>query len=313
MPLHTDFRPTSFDEVVGNETTVKALRAALGRKDCNRSMLFTGPAGCGKTTLAYVVACELGAASSAFPSESDFHDLNSADFRGVDMVREIRRASQFAPKGEHRVWLLDECHKLSPDAQAALLKLLECPPARTWFILATTDPARLIVTIRRRCAQYKVSPLTEGQLSRLLKSVCRAAGVRIPTQIRKQIAQDAAGSAGMALSVADSIVGLSPEEMSEAAAKAAQKQDLVIELCRALAKGAKWKAVAELLLEMKDEDAESVRRVIQDYFRKVLLGAKSDQDQSHAYLILAAFTTAFYDSGHAGLAVACYEALGQAD
>jgi HSP90 family molecular chaperone len=101
--------------------------------------------------------------------------------------------------------------------------------------------------------------------------------------------------------------------MSEAAARAAQKQDLVIELCRALVKGAKWKTVAAMLQQMAEDDAESIRRVIQDYFRKVLLGATSEQDQSHAYLVLAAFTSAFYDSGHAGLAVACYEALGQVD
>ena len=151
MPLHTDYRPEALTDIVGNETAVKQIESLLTKENPNRSLLFLGPSGCGKTTLARIVANEVGAGGS------DFHELNTSDFGGIEMVREIRAKSQYRPvHGQSVVWLMDECHRLSAAAQEAILKLLEDPPPNVWIILATTEPSKLKVTVRRRCTEIAV-------------------------------------------------------------------------------------------------------------------------------------------------------------
>ncbi len=143
MGLDLKHRPKSFDRIIGNEDTVEALESYLTKKDLNHSFLFTGPSGTGKTTLARIVAGELGCEGM------DFTEMNSADFRGIDTIRNIRQQMVFPPmEGKNRGWLLDEAHKLSNDAMNSLLKPLEEPPNHVYFFLATTEPQKLITTIR---------------------------------------------------------------------------------------------------------------------------------------------------------------------
>lgn len=302
MPLQTKYRPVALDGIYGNATLITAIKAALAREDCNRSILLHGPSGCGKTTIARAIAHELGCLGDDGPGP-DYHELNTSDFRGIDMVREIRQSSQFIPKGQWRIWFLDECHKLSPDAQEAILKLLEHPPASTWFILATTEVTKLKVTVRRRCAEYRVEGLDDDILLALLRRVSREEGTRLPKDLLMGILRDSHGSPGLALSIMDRVIGLPEEEMADAARVAAEQSDAAIELCRLIAKGAKWKALAEVLKKIDKEDPEGVRRVALEYFRKVLLGGAE-----WAYDVLVCFSRPIYDIGPAGLAMAVFEA-----
>ena len=148
--LHQLYRPESFDEVIGNEDTIERLKAVLGNEIRRpHSYLLHGPAGCGKTTLGRIIAKEVGCKGM------DFVELDSADFRGIQSVRGIRRQTAYAPmESECRVWLLDEAHALTNDAQTALLKALEEPPSHVYFILCTTMPEKLLPTLRSRCSQY---------------------------------------------------------------------------------------------------------------------------------------------------------------
>ena len=171
MSLFNKYRPTSFDEIKGNKQIISSLPELLQKDDRPHSFLIHGPTGCGKTTIGRIIANELGCVGS------DFREVDSADFRGIDTIREIRKNSLFKPlEGKVRVWLIDECNKLTNDAQNALLKILEDSPPHVYFVLCTTDPQKLIPAIKGRCAQYQVAPLLERELFGLLRKIARDEG-----------------------------------------------------------------------------------------------------------------------------------------
>src|SRR5690554_5071868 len=170
--LYLKYRPDSLDEVVGNSETVELLRSQLSpdaSQPIGRSILFHGPTGCGKTTLGRIVARELGAKGS------DIKEIDAADFRGIDTIREIRKQIAYKPlEGPYQVWILDEVHRATQDAQSALLKTLEDTPSHVYFILCTTDPQKLLPAIRGRCADYQVRTLNDREMRMLLRRVVKA-------------------------------------------------------------------------------------------------------------------------------------------
>jgi len=200
---------------------------------------------------------------------------------------------------------MDEVHKLTGDAQAALLKNLEEPPDHVYFILCTTDPQKVIPTIRGRCVQLSVSPLSDEQMKRLLKRVSKRERIELPEEVMEQIIEDSAGFPRNALKILDKISALAPEEMLETAKQEAAVQNQAIELCQALIKKAGWKQVSNILQGLKDEEPESIRRLVLGYCSSVLLKSGN----SDAFFILESFEDPLYDIGRPGLVLACYRAV----
>lgn len=301
--LALDYRPRTLAEVRGNETTVKALEAVLARKPENipHTMLFCGPSGCGKTTLARIVAKALGC------NGSDFNELDIADFRGIDTAREIRRNMVYRPmEGRCRVYLLDEVHRLTGDAQEAMLKAFEDTPDHVYFLLATTDPAKLKPTVRNRCTTFEVAPLTEREMKALLGEVISAEKVKIPDAAISAILDNCMGSPRNALQLLEKIIDMDPADMAEAAEQAARDQSQVIDLCRALIGKKKWVDIAKIIKGLEDQEPESVRHAVLGYCASILL----KEDMAQAFLVADSFRKPFYESGgKAGLVLACYEAL----
>ena len=298
MPFITDYRPKTFDEVVGNEATVHSLKSLLSKPNPPKSFLLHGPTGCGKTTLGRLIADALHC------SDKDYTEVDAADFRGIDTVREIRRQMSFRPMGgPSRVWLLDECHALSSDAMTALLKALEDPPSHAYFILCTTDPQKLLPTIRGRCSEHAVAPLTDGEMLRLLRSVVRAEGSTLPRDAYQQITESSRGLPRTALALLEKILCLPEDQQVEAAKVIADEQTQVIELCRALLNpAAGWKKVRTILAGLQDQDPESIRRQILGYFSAVLVKEEND----HVASVIEEFLEPLYNTGRAGLIYACY-------
>lgn len=310
MPLQTTYRPSSFKNFYGNDATVKAIKTGLDSDDPNHCILISGPSGCGKTTMARIIAKYLGAYKPNSQSNPGFIEINAADNRGVDTIRAIREECSRTPLGSDvRVFFFDECHQQTRAAQEMFLKLLEDAHDPNWFIFATTNPEMLTDTFKRRCAQYKVTALSDNAVIEYLSDICEKEGLSVSEDGLAQITANSMGSLGIALGILDAVKTLPEDELNEAIIQQAEKQSQVIELCRALAKRAKWKTIQPILKSLKEngEDAEGIRRMVLGYCASWLL----NKDEPQAWVIMDAFREPMYNIGFPGIVLACYDILNQ--
>jgi len=299
--LYRKHRPTKFSEVVGQNGSVKVLQTKLKSKTLPHALLFTGPSGCGKTTFARILRKELSC------GKHDFTELDCADFRGIEMVRNIRSHLYQAPiSGKCRIWLIDECHKMTSDAQDAFLKMLEDTPDHVYFMLATTDPQKLKKTIKTRCTEIVVRSLNRKSMSNLLSHICKLEEIEIPEEVTEKVIECSDGSARKALVLLNQVIELDNEDDMIQAIKATTAEVQAITIARALLNSrTNWSEMAKILKQTSDEEPESIRWMVLGYAKTVLLsGGKLS---GRAYLIIDAFRDHFYDSKHAGLVAACYE------
>lgn len=302
MELYKKYRPKRLSSVIGCERTVASLTNMLARKSVPHALLFHGPSGCGKTTIARILRKEMGC------HDMDWNEINSSSFRGIDSIRDVNRLMGLAPSGGTcRIWLFDEVHKWTNDAQNAALKMLEDTPQHVWFFLCTTDPQKLLKPVMTRCCEMPVRSFTYEELTKLVKKVARKEELVLSDEALDELVSAAQGSARMALVLLDKILNLSPEQQVKAIADRMAAENEAIDLCRALLnRNSKWNKVTNILKDLK-VDPEAVRWSVLGYARAVLLkGGKPDHQ---AYLVIRAFEEPFYDSKEAGLAAACFDAL----
>jgi DNA polymerase-3 subunit gamma/tau len=301
MALYHKYRPDSFEKIIGNEDAITALQSTLKKDDKPHAFLIHGETGCGKTTLGRIIAKELDCKGL------DFREVDSADFRGIDTIRDIRKQSVFKPlESPCRVWLLDECHKLSVDAMNALLKALEDPPPTVYYILCTTDPQKLLTTIRGRCSQYKVNPLKDKQTFRLLRKVVSGENEKLQKVVYEQIIQDSSGHPRNALQILDQVLAVEPDKRLKVATQQAELQSQTIELCRALMSKSPWSKIKNILSGLKDnENPETIRRQILGYCSAILLKSMNFQ----AAMIMEEFEEPLYDIGWPGVVLNCYRII----
>jgi len=297
--------------VEGQEGAVASISKMMEQNKVPHAILLTGPSGCGKTTIARILKQHLEC------GDNDFVEMNCADFKGIDMVRDVRRSMNLSPiTGKTRLWLVDEAHKLTNDAQNAFLKMLEDTPSHAYFVLCTTDPQKLIKTIHTRCSEIKLAALGTTALEKVLQRVITKAELTVEETVITEIVEASDGSARKALVILDQISGLEGAEAQLAAIRTTTiNKDVTIDLARLLVTNwqANWADCAKLLRILKDEEAEGIRYCILGYARACMVGAEGKAPNpklgARAYMVIDIFSRNFYDSKQAGLAAACWEVI----
>ena len=207
MNLMIQERPTTFEGVIGQDSTVKALQECLSAKDHPRCFLFTGMPGVGKTTLARIIANKVGANSHSI------FEINAADLRGIDGAREIVAKTRVRIAGtQASVFVLDECHQLTKEAQNLLLKVLEDTPVGCYFILCTTDALKILPAIKTRCTSYVLNPVDQDLMVDFLLEVSTKHKLNIDNEMLLAIIQYAGGSVRLALNMLQNCQGCKNKE-----------------------------------------------------------------------------------------------------
>jgi DNA polymerase-3 subunit gamma/tau len=294
VELHLKFRPKTFEEYLGNDALKKSVLDVIDR---TRTFVFYGPRGCGKTTIARLLGIKIGV------SDIDMAEIDGADTNGVDAAREIKQAAQFAPlDGKYKLYIIDECHRLTGNAADSLLKTLESPPAHCYFALCTTDFQKVSTTIKSRAKCYEVKPLDEKEQNFLIRWVCHEEKFKVSPAVKAAIIECCEGIPREIIVALDMVRNMENDEEAISLIHAAVHHE-VKELCQALLNGRKWGDIAVILKTLKDEP-ERIRMAVLGYMNAVLLNDGKSNDM--AAFIIEEFEKSVMYSGKAGLSKACY-------
>lgn len=302
--LARKWRPKNFQEIVGQEHVLRMLTNALDNQRLHHAYLFTGTRGVGKTTLARILAkclnCEQGISGSpcgqcniceAVDSGRflDLIEIDAASRTKVEDTREILDNVQYAPsQGRYKIYLIDEVHMLSGHSFNALLKTLEEPPAHVKFLLATTDPKRLPITILSRCLQFNLKRIPVEQIEQQLQQICEKENITFEASALGLLAHSADGSIRDALSLLDQAIAFCRSHITSKQTRemlGSIEHDALYRLLEALAK----KEGLALLTEIRQltEHTPDFNQVLEDLLSLLhqlslaqLIGEASDHTES---------------------------------
>jgi DNA polymerase-3 subunit gamma/tau len=269
----------------------------LARKERPQVFLFSGPAGCGKTSTARILASTIGA--------DDIHELNLADARGIDTAREMIESTKFVAYSPV-VYILDEVHQTSKDFQNAMLKLLEDTPPNVYFVLCSSEPGKIIPAVKSRCTEIRFPLLSDDDILLLCRRVTKSEAKKVPLTVLEQVVTLAKGSARIAIVLLETVLEAETEDEALDILGGSVIDSLSIDLCRVLMnKAASWKEVATVIATMNTTDWEAARYAVLGYMTSVLLKGSNKR----AAVVMEQFSEPFYNSGKAGITLACYKTL----
>lgn len=299
--LYRKYRPQNLDEIFGQEHVVATLRNQLASNEVAHAYLFAGPRGTGKTTVARILASELEI------NEIDLIEVDAASNRGIDDIRSLRESVQFQPaQSPKKLYILDEAHMLTQQAGNALLKTLEEPPAHAHFVLCTTEPQGLPVTILSRCQRFNFELGEKQLLKDYLQDLVGREDLKLELEVLDFIAEKSGGSYRDAAGLLQGVIGLEGQDDLETESvlkrlgygvrKEVEKltnlllqnktNEAVVELSNLVKKGIEVGVVLETLIEqLRNElvlgkaSSDSGIKMSQDDLLKLLRGLHEAQGQ----------------------------------
>jgi DNA polymerase-3 subunit gamma/tau len=269
--LYRRYRPSNFDEVRGQDHVVGVLEKEVKNKKPAHAYLFAGSRGTGKTSVARILAKELGV------SAKDLYEIDAASNRGIDDIRELREGVYAMPfESPYRFYIIDEAHMLTKEAWNAFLKTLEEPPSHAIFVLATTERDKVPETIQSRCEIYNFKQPTQAMLAESVADVAKSEGYSLERSASELVALLAEGSFRDALSILQKVLAVSENkkiEVSEVeAVSGAPRGELVRQILEALGKkdsNAGLKVIQTAVSE--NMDARTLAKLLIHRMRIVLL------------------------------------------
>ena len=309
--LALKYRPTSFDEVVGQTTVTRTLQNALERGKIGHAFLLSGARGVGKTTTARILAKALNCSRTDTPTAQpcstrdeearvsacsscreiadgrslDVQEIDGASNTGVDSIRELREMTRFSPaRDRYRIWIIDEVHQISGAAFNALLKTLEEPPPRVKFVFATTEYHKIPETILSRCQQFDFRMIPARELQQHLRHVADAEKIRVTEAALGLVARAAEGSVRDALSLFDQVLAFSGDEVKDedvGGLLGLVDRELLHRASRAIVEGSSL-AMLELVESLADYGADyrNFLRELLLHLREILLVKLAPADSS---------------------------------
>lgn len=294
--LHTKYRPKRFEDVVGQSVVVKSLQRVV-KDNRAKAFIFSGPAGTGKTTMARIMANTF---AGGVGTAANIEEIAAADNTGVDDMRAVLARTLYRAVGQSQVksFILDEAHRLSGNAWDVLLKPIEEPPAHCYWMICTTNPAKIPKTIQTRCLKFELKPVPESDLLGLLCRVCDAEGLNTPDDVLEAISEAAGGSPRQALTYLEACATAANANAARNIMQTAGKSREVIDLCRFLLAGRShtWAEAMKFIQALEGTEAESIRIVVSNYIAAALLKTRDDSKAATLLQLLSCFAEPYNQS-----------------
>jgi DNA polymerase-3 subunit gamma/tau len=291
LGLARKFRPQNFDEVIGQDHISQTLKNAISEKRISHAYLFSGPRGCGKTTLARILAkavnCKNG--PTAIPcgvcenclevsksSSVDVLEIDGASNNGIDEIRALRENVKFASAhSNYKIYIIDEAHQITTQAFNALLKTLEEPPAHVIFIMATTEQHKIPVTILSRCQKYRFKLISASEMASAIQNIAQKEGFEIDSDALSIITASSGGSMRDALSLLDQAVSSNSGKITGEYIRGLLgllPKDIIALVTENIAKG-DIQAILKIVKEINDDGYNILQfaRDLRDHLRQVMI------------------------------------------